>query len=89
VAKKTLVKRVDVDEAQRAHGCQRNSAHRLERGDKRLKVWKGRSPEHYCRDCAKQIIARDREKLDDLERRLDATPGTSSPASDDLGEVGF
>jgi hypothetical protein len=67
---KSIIERVEVDEALKAHNCQHNQNHRIERGDKRLKVWKQRSPEHYCVSCALDIIARDIAELQDLDRRL-------------------
>lgn len=67
---KSIIQRVEVDEAQRAHDCQHSSNHRLERGDKRLKVWKQRSHDHYCVGCALGIIARDIERLHELARQL-------------------
>jgi hypothetical protein len=73
VGRKTLVKRVGVDETVNAHNCQSNQKHRLQRGDRRLKVWRDRSPEHYCRVCAREIIERDIQKLAALARQLDGT----------------
>lgn len=67
---KSILQRVEVDEAQKAHNCQHNSKHRLERGDKRLKVWKDRSPDHYCASCALAIIERDIAKLQSLAQQL-------------------
>ncbi|MEK9137307.1 MAG: hypothetical protein AAB393_09295 [Bacteroidota bacterium] len=67
---KSILQRVDVDEAKYAHNCQHSTAHRLQRGDKRLKVWDGRSPEHYCVTCALDIISRDIAELQELAERL-------------------
>ena len=67
---KSILQRVEVDEAKKAHSCQHNRSHRLNCGDKRLKVWDERSAEHYCVDCALEIIARDIAKLQELERQL-------------------
>ena len=68
---KSIIKRVAIDEAQRAHNCQHNSRHRIARGDKRLKVWNSRSFDHYCLDCALKIIERDIQKLKDLTQQLE------------------
>ncbi len=57
--------------AQRAHNCQSNTRHRIERGDRRLKVRNGRSWDHYCLECAKVIARRGIAKLEALARRLD------------------
>jgi hypothetical protein len=63
---KSILQRVAVDVAKKAHDCQHNSKHRLVAGDKRLKVWRGRSHEHFCVNCALEIIERDMEKLVEL-----------------------
>lgn len=67
---KTLVTQVEIDQALKAHNCQANARHRIERGDTRLKVRNGRSWDHYCTDCAKAILARDSAELQELERRF-------------------
>ena len=67
---KSILQRVEVDEAKRAHNCQHNIAHRLQRGDKRLKVWKQRSADNYCAACALDIINRDTAKLQELAKQL-------------------
>nr|VFK22688.1 MAG: hypothetical protein BECKLPF1236A_GA0070988_103524 [Candidatus Kentron sp. LPFa]VFK35078.1 MAG: hypothetical protein BECKLPF1236C_GA0070990_103303 [Candidatus Kentron sp. LPFa] len=69
--KKSLVQRSEVDQAQRAHNCQANAKHRVERGDRRLKlVYAGRSPDHYCLDCGLKIIQQDIAELEALARKL-------------------
>lgn len=68
---KSIIWSVEVDEAMKAHNCQHNRKHRLERGDKRLSVSKDRSVEHYCRACALEILARDIQKLQALEKQFD------------------
>ncbi len=68
---KSLVTRAEVDVAQRAHNCQGNTRHRIERGDRRLKVRNGRSWDHYCLECAKVIARRDIATLEALARELD------------------
>jgi hypothetical protein len=67
---KSVLKRIEVDEVLKAHNCQHNKRHRLEKGDKRLKVWCDRSNENYCVACALEIITRDIARLQDLERQL-------------------
>jgi hypothetical protein len=67
---KSLLIRVEIDEAQKAHNCQANAAHRLVRGDKRLKVRNGRSWDHYCIPCAATILDRDLAELQELQRRV-------------------
>lgn len=67
---KSIIQRVEVDKARKAHNCQHNQNHRLERGDKRLKVWNQRSAENYCVACALGIIERDIAKLQEVAREL-------------------
>ena len=67
---KSILQRVEVDEAKKAHNCQHNAAHRVMSGDKRLKVSDGRSNEHYCATCAIAIINRDIAKLQEMAERL-------------------
>ena len=78
---KSLLVRVEVDEAQRAHNCQANAAHRLQRGDKRLKVRKGRNWDHYCAACAALIIQRDITELQVLRPQFPAMPPPLSSRS--------
>ena len=60
---KSLIEQVQIDRAGKAHNCQANVRHRVEKGDLRLKVRNGRSWDHYCRACAEVIIDRDIQKL--------------------------
>lgn len=78
MATKSLITRVEVDRALRAHNCQANHRHRLERGHARLKVRNGRSWDHYCVTCAKEILARDVARLTQLLGRF----RTPSPVDD-------
>jgi hypothetical protein len=66
-----LIIRVEIDEVQKAHTCQGNAAHHLVRGEKRLKVRKGRSWDHYCVSCAIAILERDIAELQTLQRRFE------------------
>lgn len=68
MAIKSLVVQVGVDVAGKAHNCQANSKHRIEKGDTRLKVRNGRSWDHYCCTCAETIIARDILRLTELKK---------------------
>ena len=70
---KSIVTRIEIDAALRAHSCQANRRHRLERGDPRLKVRSGRSWDHYCAACAAcaaKILEQDIAKLRLLLERL-------------------
>lgn len=69
---KSLLTRVEVDEAQKAHNCQANAAHRLKRGDRRLKIRNGRSWDNYCAACAALIIERDIAELQALQPQFPA-----------------
>lgn len=67
---KSILIRVEIDQAQKSHNCQASVRHRIEREDTRLKVRNGRSWDHYCVPCAVLIIERDIAELQDLQRRL-------------------
>jgi len=67
---KSLVTKVEIDQAKKAHNCQRSSSHRINKGDSRLKVTTDGSPNHYCLDCARKIVEQDLAKLDELAKRL-------------------
>lgn len=67
---KSLLPKVVVDEVKHAHNCQHNAAHRLEQGQKRLKVRVRRTHEHFCSACALDIIERDTAKLRALAEEL-------------------
>jgi len=69
---KSLLIRVEIDQAINAHNCQANARHRLTSGDKRLKVRKGRSWEHYCGPCAAVMIDRDIAELQTLRNQFHA-----------------
>jgi hypothetical protein len=70
MALKSLLIRVEIDAALKAHTCQANPRHRLQRGDRRLKVRNGRSWDHYCVSCAAAILSRDIEELTVLQREF-------------------
>lgn len=67
---KSIIQRIEVDVVKRSHNCQHNKNHHLERGQKRLKVYKQRSCEYYCISCALKIIERDIGKLQNITREL-------------------
>jgi hypothetical protein len=67
---KSIVVRVEIDHALKGHNCQANASHRIEKGDRRLKVQNGRSWDHYCVNCARTILQRDIEELRGLERQF-------------------
>ena len=63
---KTLVDTVKVENALRAHNCQANNKHRIQKGEIRLAVKNQRSWNYYCKTCGENIISRDIEKLQAL-----------------------
>lgn len=67
---KSLLIAVKIDQALKSHGCQSNADHRIQMGDKRLKVRNGRSWDHYCISCAAVILARDIAELQTLQSGL-------------------
>jgi len=79
MATKSLITRVEIDRALRAHNCQANQRHRLERGHARLKVRNGRSWAHYCAPCGVAILERDIAKLRLLLAQLQPTGLISAP----------
>jgi hypothetical protein len=70
MAIKTLVITTAIDHALKAHNCQANAKHRIARGNPRLKVKNERSWDHYCLPCAVDIVARDLDKLRQLQTEL-------------------
>ncbi len=63
---KSLVTRVKIGTALRAHNCQANRQHRVLKGDTRLSVRNGRSWDNYCLECARKILANDLQKLQEI-----------------------
>ncbi len=74
---KSFLHTLDVDRARKAHNCQHNPRHRLQLGDTRLKVKVNQTYEHFCRQCALEIINRDIERLAQLARQLEAANGNT------------
>ena len=67
---KSILIQVEFDQAKKAHNCQANARHRIERGDTRLNVRNGRSWDRYCTLCAKTILERDLAELQELQGNL-------------------
>jgi hypothetical protein len=53
---RSLLIKVEIDTAQRAHRCQANGRHEIKRGDLRLNVRAGRGWDRSCMDCARKIV---------------------------------
>lgn len=88
MGRKSLVQRSEVDYVLKAHNCQSSQKHRLLRGEKRLKVWKDRSADHYCVACALAIIERDIAFLQKLAEELRAEPAPTAVAVSQDGSGG-
>jgi hypothetical protein len=69
---KSIIIRVEIDQAKKAHNCQANAGHRIQGGDTRLNLRNGRSWDRYCVSCARTIIQRDITELQALERQFQA-----------------
>lgn len=63
---RSLVTRTLIDQAGASHNCQRDSSHRIAKGERRLKVKNNRSWDHYCLSCARLILQKDLTKIQDL-----------------------
>lgn len=76
---KSIVIRVEIDQAKKAHNCQANARHRIHCGDTRLKVRNGRSWDHYCISCAKTILEHDISELQELQRKCTTSACSQTP----------
>lgn len=65
---KSLIIQTQIDVAGKAHNCQANAAHRIVKGEVRLKVRNGLGWDHYCQTCAQAILAKDIEKIQRLQQ---------------------
>ncbi len=78
---KSILIRVEIDQAKKGHNCQANARHRIESGDTRLNVRSGRSWDRYCVPCAKTIIQRDIAELQELQRNFQTFPDRNTSAT--------
>lgn len=62
---KTVIKKMAVDRAKRAHYCKHSKKHPIFSGEKRLVIQEGRSKKHYCKICALKFL---NDGLNDLEK---------------------
>lgn len=69
---RSFISNISIDVVQRAHNCQHNSAHRLVKGDIRLKLKDGRAVEYFCGKCALESISKDIQRLESIRRQLEA-----------------
>jgi hypothetical protein len=68
---KSLILPLSADRALRGHSCQHSQNHPIAKGDMRLKVATGRSPEYYCVACAQTFITQAIERLQKLSADLE------------------
>ena len=68
---RSLLTSTAIDSALSSHNCRGNRRHRIQAGDRRLKVKAGRNWDHYCLACAGKIVERDRATLAELADALD------------------
>ena len=68
---KSLILPLSADRALRGHTCQHSKTHPIAKGELRLKVGTGRSPEYYCVACAQTFIAQAIERLQKLSAELE------------------
>jgi hypothetical protein len=74
---RSLLIRVEIDTAQRAHKCQANSRHPIKKGDVRLNVRAGRGWDRYCMDCARKIMEGSLASLTLVSRAVEAREAVS------------
>jgi glutaminase len=67
---KSLLKNVSIDRAGKSHNCQHVRTHRILTGEKRLKLKVDRTYEHFCKQCALNMIDADITKLQLLKEKL-------------------
>jgi hypothetical protein len=67
---RSILETCRVDQAKKAHNCQANAQHRIKNGDTRLKVRNGRSWDHYCVECGREIVRKGLDRLSALAEEL-------------------
>ncbi len=60
---RSLLTAVRIDVVKRAHECQGNAGHKLQKGDHRLGVRNGRDWDNYCLTCGKRILEGDAARV--------------------------
>ena len=71
MARKSLLVRMEITTAARAHDCRYNDKHRIGKGDKRLTVKVDRNNHHYCLACAKLFFEDSYARLLALKHEVD------------------
>ncbi len=67
---KSFLKKISIDTVIKSHNCAHDSSHRLNPGDKRLKLKQNRNHNHYCIICALKFIEIDISKLTKIKNGL-------------------
>ena len=68
---KSFLKNISIDTAKLSHFCKHNKKHKINKGDKRLKLKEGRASQHFCIECAKESLTRDINELNTLLTELE------------------
>ena len=68
---KSFLKNISIDTAKLTHFCKHNRKHKINKGDKRLKLKEGRASQHFCIECAKESLRKDINELSSLLTKLE------------------
>jgi hypothetical protein len=77
MGRKSFLSRLEIDVAQKAHNCQHSKKHRIEKGNRRLKVSDGYAVSHYCIECAIKFLKLDAQTIDALLCSMQSHGSTS------------
>lgn len=67
---KSFLKPISIDHAQRAHACRHDKAHRLARGDIRLRLKVEMSQQYFCKECSVASLEADKKRINTLLTQL-------------------
>jgi hypothetical protein len=68
---RSLLEAVRIELVKKAHDCQGNAGHRLQKGDRRLGVRNGRGWDNYCLTCGKRILEDDAARIAKVLRAIE------------------
>jgi hypothetical protein len=68
---KSFVKNISIDTAKKSHFCKHNKKHKINKGDKRLKLKESRASQYFCIECAKESLNKDINELNTLLTELE------------------
>lgn len=63
---KSFLKNISIDTAKLSHSCKHNKKHKINKGDKRLKLKEDRAFQHFCVECARESLKKDISELNAL-----------------------